>query len=312
LKREDANPTGSHKARGAAFQVAALAAEGAATVVISSSGNAAAAVAAYSALAGLRAVAFLAPGTPPAKLAAVTRVGARIVVSPNALGLAEEVAKVAGWPNLRPSTHPLAVPGYMTLGWELAEEAPDAEAVFLFVASGATLVGLHRAFAAKPDNLVEPAAQLHVVQGAGASPIVSALTRAEDTAIDGGSTGHKPEGRRADETRSRLGALGARKTRRVGEAARAVRETGGRGWVIADGDAEATKKRLASFGVDTSLEGAAAVAAAARSAREGGPARVVAVLTGHASTADDAADVDWSLVCEAPDAAAALAFVEGT
>lgn len=295
LKREDLNPTGSHKARGAAFQVAAVRSEGARVLLISSSGNAAVAAAAYAAAAGLHVVAFVAPGTPRSKLGPLSRHGARIVVSPRALGLAAEVAKATGFPNLRPSTHPWAVPGYMTLGWELAAEAPEAQAVFLFVGSGATLVGLHRSRDSIPGpGVARWGAALHAVQGTGASPVVDELVPAPAHIDRAGAT---------------LGALGARKTRRLGEAVRAVRSSGGTGWRVSDDDAEAAAALLAQHGLETSLEGGASVAAAAQAARDGGPSRVVAVLTGHAATTPGYASVPDSALLEAPDLDAAIALV---
>jgi threonine synthase len=295
LKREDLNPTGSHKARGLAFQVSALRSEGARVLLISSSGNAAVAAAAYAAAGGMHLVAFVAPGTSGAKLGPLGRHGARIIVTPNALAMAGEVSAATGLPNLRPSTDPLAVPGYMTLGWEIARQAPEAEAVFLFVGSGATLVGLHRAravVAALPSGRW-PAA-LHAVQGMGVAPVVDAL---------------EPGRPREPHAESRLGALGARKTRRVGEAARAVRDTGGRGWTVADDEADSAQAVLAEHGIETSLEGAAAVAAAGRAARSVGLTRAVAVLTGHASSRPDFAAVGASAVWRVGDLAEALAVV---
>ena len=123
LKREDLNPTGSHKARGAAYQVSWAHGAGHRMVAISSSGNAAVAVAAYAALGGMRLAAFVAPGTPEPKVASMVRLGAHVFVAAEAITLADEVADLAGIPNLRPSTHSLAVPGYESLGWELADEA---------------------------------------------------------------------------------------------------------------------------------------------------------------------------------------------
>ncbi len=263
-------------------------------LLISSSGNAAVAAAAYCAAADVHLVAFVAPDTPPAKLGPLSRHGARIVVSPKALGMAKDVALATGLPNLRPSTHPWAVPGYMTLGWELAEEAPDAEAVFLFVGSGATLVGLHRARLAGAGSSAPWNAALHAVQGAGAAPVVSALN---------------PQAQRDPKPAASLGALGARKTRRVGEAARAVSSSGGTGWVVSDDQAQEAAAILGQHGVETSLEGAASVAAAARAARAGGPRRVVAILTGHASAREDYRDVAPSALIEAADVEAAVAAV---
>src|SRR5438874_13204964 len=56
LKREDRNPTGSHKDRGAAYQISRCRATGDRVAVISSSGNAAVAASTYGSAAGVTVV----------------------------------------------------------------------------------------------------------------------------------------------------------------------------------------------------------------------------------------------------------------
>jgi threonine synthase len=272
LKREDLNPLGSHKARGTCFQVARERSRQApgSWLVLSSSGNAALAAAAYTAAAGLRLAAFLAPATPPAKVRDIARLGATVFLATGPLGLAEALADERGLANLRPSTHPDGVTGYQTLGWELLETVPALEALFMFASSGSGLVGVARAFERADEVTAEPwRPRLQVVQGCGVHPLAGPL-----------------DPRPPPEPGGRLGARGARKTRRLGELLRAVRASGGAGWVISDAEAEAAAALLAEHGILTSLEGSAALAAAARAAREAGIRTAGVVLTGshHGAT----------------------------
>ena len=271
LKREDANPTGSHKDRGMAYQASAVRAAAPATrwLVISSSGNAAVSAARAAARGGMRLAAFFAPETDPAKRVALVAEGALSFVTPHALGMAEEVAQARGLPNLRPSTSPLAVPGFQTLLWELDERPTGCQAVFLFASSGTALVGLGRALA---RSTWQP--ELHVVQGAGAAPIAGPFDPRP-----------APPGRR-------VGALGARKTRRLGEAVRAVRASGGSGWVIGDDEALEAAALLRAHGIPAALEASAALAAAGRAAREGGLRSAVVVISGAERPSPDAAALD--------------------
>ncbi len=274
LKREDLNPTGSHKARGLCFQVATERARnpGLAWLTISSSGNAAISAAAYCAQAGVRLAAFLSPDTPPAKIDQLERLGALVLLSPRALSLAAELGDAGGVPNLRPSTHPDGATGFQTMGWEILETVAPVAAVFIFASSAGGLVGLGRAFgrgAAVVDAPWHPA--LHVVQGCGAHPVAGPLDARPPPAEVG-----------------RVGALGARKTRRLGEAVRLVRASGGAGWVMTDGEAFDASRLLARHGISTSLEGAAALAAARRAVVEMGLRTAVVVLTGaHRGPSDD-------------------------
>ena len=278
LKREDLNPTGSHKARGAAFQVAAEAAAGHAGVVISSSGNAAVAAAAYARPAGLTLAAFVSPDTPDSKLAHLARLGAWIFLTRRAIAAATAVSEALGWTNLRPSVNPLAPEGFMSLGWELAEAARDTEAqadgagkafdgVFTFVSSGASFVGVGRAFDRAEAVVGAPVSvPLHPVQGAGAAPIAAE---------------YEPD--RADWPQGTVGSLGAKKTRRVGEAKRLIAASGGSAWIADDEEAWSGLEMLADAGIETSLEGGASLSAAVRAAASGRVAQAVVVLTGHAS-----------------------------
>jgi threonine synthase len=266
LKREDLNPSGSHKDRGVAFQISALrhAQPHLRWITISSSGNAAISAAAYAGLAGLKVAAFVAPSTPVGKVTRLRRLGAEVLVSSRALSIAAELARKRGIPNLRPSTDPLAIEGFQSIGWELQDRIEAVDGIFSFVSSGTSFVGIGRAFGAKAPADLSWTTGLHAVQGSGASPIAGEY-----------------DPRDIVEPQSRLGALGARKTRRVGEAKRLINESGGRGWVMLDAEADQAQSLLLAHGIESSLEGAASLAAAGRAARETGLKSALVVLTGR-------------------------------
>ncbi|MCB0217164.1 MAG: PLP-dependent lyase/thiolase [Caldilineae bacterium] len=295
LKREDLSPTGSHKARGLAFQVSALrwARPELGWILISSSGNAAIAAAAYGRLAGLGVAAFVSPETPPGKLARLLRAGATILASPSALTDAVALSAARDIPNLRPSTDPLAVEGFQSIAWELLEVIEPVEAVFSFASSGTSFVALGRGFALGERVTGQgwrPA--LHAVQGVGQAPIVAEL-----------------DPRPQPDRPGRVGALGARKTRRLGEARRIIQASGGWGWAIQDAEADAALAQLAELGIETSLEGGAALAAAARAARERGIRSAAVILSGQrVPTADDFALSSHASIhaVRGPDEAAAV------
>lgn len=242
-------------------------------MALSSSGNAAIAAAAYGRAAGVAVVAFVAPATPPGKLAALHALGATVVVTAEAVAACDAWCTEHGAPNLRPSTDPAAVEGFLTLGWELAESigalaadhAPLPEAVFTYVSSATSLVGIGRAFGRAGDVLgtaLPPLPALHAVQGAG------------------GAVAGPLDVRRPPEGRGRLGALGARKTRRLGEATRLIGASGGRGWIVSDAEADAADALLRASGRAVAYEAAGAVAAAGRAAAECGLRRAIVVITG--------------------------------
>lgn len=294
LKREDLNPTGSHKARGLAFQVSSLPAPetGPAVAVISSSGNGAIAAASYAALAGRRLVACLSPSTPYTKLRRIVDLGACLLLADDAMALAGGLAEARGWPNLRPSVDPAAPTGFMSLGWELAEAAVEAQGIFLFASSGTALVGLGRALAQPRPGIPSWQAPLQVVQGAGADPIASHFDR-------------RPP---PQEGRARVGRLGSRKTRRLGEAVRWVRAGGGSGWTVGDAEALAADALLRAAGIEAALEASAALAGICRAADEAGLRRAILVVTGR-GVQEEAAPAAFA-EARVADLAAALRRVE--
>lgn len=142
FKREDLNPSGSHKDRGLLFQVAAHAAAGARTFGLSSSGNAAVAASRACDALGVRLVAFVHPGTAPHKLARLVQSEAVVVETLRPSNFLRYAHRVFGIPDLRGTRDPLAPVGYRTLGAELAAEAPGASHVLAFNSSGISMEGL--------------------------------------------------------------------------------------------------------------------------------------------------------------------------
>jgi threonine synthase len=270
LKREDLNPCGSHKARSLAYQVSLALQRGERDLIISSSGNAAVAAAAYSALAGIRLHAFVAPGTHPVKLAELLHLGARVIVSTRALNAAKRAALATGFTNLRPSTNDASIEGFKSIALELYEQVGTLDALFTFVSSGSSFCGIGRAYRqlCALGCLDQPPRLFAVRAAAGGETAPESFSAGAE--MLSGMTG-------------RPGELGVRRSRRSTEIAALASWSGG-GVVEVDG--EETAGALAALnhcGIDTSLEGAAALAAAMRLARDGLRGRVAVILTGHAS-----------------------------
>lgn len=275
LKREDHNPTGSHKDRAAAYQLAAAAARGDRAVTISSSGNAAVATSRYAALHSIPAVVFVHPGTDPAKLASIDGTTTALVVGERAINGAKLVARELRIPNLRPSTSDEALVGYASLGEELAGELPaDVDAVVLFATSGASALAVAEAMAR-----LRPGVAVHVVQGEGSTAIVDPAAALTDAGARGAAAGR----------------LGVRRTRRATALRAAIAATGGEGHVATSADVAAARELLAVGGIDVSDESAANVAVARRLADAG--LHVCCVISGapagssgHAAERIDALD----------------------
>lgn len=249
LKREDRNPTGSHKDRAAAYQLAAAASRGDRAVTISSSGNAAIATSRYAALHGIPAVVFVHPATDPAKLASIDGTTTTLVVTERAINGAKHLARELRIPNLRPSTNDEALVGYASLGEELAMELPrNVDCVVLFATSGATAIAVADALARLRRGV-----QVHVVQGEGNAALVDPDAEVTDESAHGAAAGR----------------LGVRRSRRGRELLAAIESTGGRGHVATADDVANARELLAADGIDVSDESAANVAIARRLADAG-------------------------------------------
>ena len=275
LKRDDLSPGGSHKARSLAYRVSLARQRGEPALCISSSGNAAVAASLYCAYAGLRLFAFVSPATSPVKLAALARAGTIVVKSARPRNLARYASRLFGVPNVTPSLDEASIEGFKSMGGEVMEQCnvpPDA--VFSFVTSGSSMVGMARAFA---WGGCSPA--LHAVQ-AGSQAAIAGAGAADPRFVAEQSL---PQGA----VPSRLaGLLAVDDTLRAEEARGVVAESCGRGWVQRDEEILAAASRLRALGVDTSPEGAACVSAVQRARSEGvlsSSSRVVVVLTGHGS-----------------------------
>jgi threonine synthase len=259
IKREDTNPTGSHKDRAAVVQVAACIQTGHPVAVISSSGNAALAAATYGGSAGVAMVAMLSPMTEPARVAALRASGARVVVTTKPINYGIRLSRVRDWPDLRPSQSAEAVRGFRTLGEELATELLPGTSVFGYASSGATYAAMGEVFAECGNRL-----PLHPVQAGLVNGISSEF------------------GRPGDGRRSVIGDLGVKVSDRAAAVGEMVRASGGQAWWVDDVAIGAAGDALVERGYDVAPECWAALAGVAMAAAEGGVDGACLILTGRA------------------------------
>jgi threonine dehydratase len=147
LKCELFQRTGSFKVRGATNKLSALGPEEKARGVIAiSAGNHAQAVAYVAAAEGVDALVVMWQGASEQKLAATRGYGAAVDLE--AQGTAEafdrltELIEATGRTLIHPFDDPLVVAGAGTVGLEIAEDAPDADAVVVPVGGGGLIAGI--------------------------------------------------------------------------------------------------------------------------------------------------------------------------
>jgi threonine dehydratase len=259
VKREDLNPTGSHKDRGAVEQVLGCLARGERVAVISSSGNAALAAAAEGSRHGVTVVALLSPQTKPGKVQAIADAGGRVVVTTKPINFTIRLSRVCGWPDLRPSQSADALRGFAGLGHELAAELPDGTALVGYASSGTTYAAVAAALAEDHRRL-----PLHPVQAG----LVNGLSR--------------EFGRPGDGRRSIVGDLGVKVSARTDAVVLQVRESEGEAWWVDDTAIAEAGAALSDAGFEVARECWAALAGLRLAAREAGVTRACLLLTGRA------------------------------
>ena len=157
IKDESRNPTWSFKDRAASMAASMARREGAAGLVVASTGNAAAATAAYARAAGLPAIVLFAVGVDPVMAGMVHGFGVPVVATPTKKDrwvlMRHGVDDLGLFPNSNFADPPVGVDprvvdGYKAMGLEIWEQlghrAPDA--VYLAVGYGDALFGVYKAF----------------------------------------------------------------------------------------------------------------------------------------------------------------------
>lgn len=175
LKPECLQLTGSFKLRGAYYKISQLTPEEKSRGVIAcSAGNHAQGVALGATRNGIKALICLPAGAPISKVEATKRFGAEVClvqgVYDDAYAKAIELRDKHGYTFVHPFDDPLVIAGQGTIGLEILEELPDADAIVVPIGGGGLISGV--AVAAKSIN---PKIKIYGVQADGAPSMASSL-----------------------------------------------------------------------------------------------------------------------------------------
>ncbi|HKW40228.1 MAG TPA: threonine synthase [Gemmatimonadales bacterium] len=278
LKHEGHNPTGSFKDRGMTVGVTQARRIGARAVACASTGNTAAALAAYAALAGLRALVVVPKGqVASGKLAQALAYGARtLLVRGNfddCLELVDQASDRLGVYLLN-SVNPFRLEGQKTIVLELLQqlawEPPD------WIVLPAGNLGNTAAFGkaleeARAWGLIDRVPRLAAVQAEGAAPFAQSFR-------EGFAQPHRVT------PHTVASAINIGNPVSYSRAVRAIRDTNGVVTTVSDAEILEAKAVVDGAGIGCEPASAAAPAGARRLVREGvirPGERVIAVLTGH-------------------------------
>lgn len=259
LKREDLNPTGSLKDRGMAFLISLAYSKGLKKLVISSSGNAAISAAKYCEIIGLDLNIFVSPKISEEKRKALQNTKAVLHFSGRTVSDSIKFAKENNFFNLRPSTNEFGPEAYQTIAFETLQNQGLIEDIFIPSSSGVSLMGIAKGF--KKFGLLP---RIHVCQSSAVCPIAAKFVS---------------DFKKEEESLAK--ALVAKTTPLRDEIIKTVKESGGTGWVIANQEIVHAQKILAQKNIETSEEGALALAAAYKARqKEFKLGKTVCLLTG--------------------------------
>ncbi|MDE7124061.1 MAG: threonine ammonia-lyase, partial [Eubacterium sp.] len=179
LKTENLQVTGSFKIRGSYFKISQLSDEEKAKGVIAcSAGNHAQGVALAATKSGIKSLICLPDGAPISKVEATKRYGAEVClvkgVYDDAYNKAIELRDKNGYCFIHPFNDPDVIAGQGTIGLEILEQLPDADAVVVPIGGGGLIAGV--AYTIKQIN---PNCRVYGVQAAGAPSMEKSIVDGE-------------------------------------------------------------------------------------------------------------------------------------
>lgn len=245
FKLESSNPSGSYKDRFAASAISHMLAAGQSHCIATSSGNTGAALAAYCAAAAIECRIAIVETAPNAKLQQMFCYGAQLLrvegfgIDPTTTSRTFELlSDAAAHPQaaLQISAFkysPLGMLGVQTIAYEIAEQAPDVDNVFIPAGGGGLALAVALGFEQlRRANRVPRVPRLHCVQPIGNDTIASSLRRGDEKAV-------------AVAGRSSITGLQVPSVIDGDQLIAHCRATGGMGYVVDDESVYRIQKRLA-------------------------------------------------------------------
>jgi len=235
LKREDLNITGSAKDRAIPLQIENLVRTNFTKAVISSTGNAAISAAHFCQEKNINLTIFLSPRISPQKLEIIKKYPANLVFSKKPISDAIKFSKKESAYLLRQSTDPVSLIGYQNITQDLISQIPNITSIFIPVGSGTTLLGI--------AQKLPPTVKIFAVQSAANCPISKFFDQ-----------NFKPENNLITD------ALSVKFIPQKNKIIDVIKKSNGTGLVINNEDIIKSAKILESKNINTSLEGALALA----------------------------------------------------
>ncbi len=228
LKLETMNPNQSFKDRSLAYQISHYLQKGESKLLISSSGNAAVSACAYVSLTDMKLAIFVSNKVNPEKLNKILKYvkdndNITINYSDKAKSDAIKYSKAGNFINLRGSHDDTAVVGFRTISYELINQVPTCDAIFVPCSSGTSTYGIYQGY----KDLEAGIPAINIVQ----TTKVNSIAREFDIVFD-------------EEDSHVSDAIVDRVAKRKNQIIEAIEETNGNGYVINNDEIKAATKFL--------------------------------------------------------------------
>lgn len=171
LKREDESPYGSHKSRYLRGLLKKLLDQGHQQAVLSTTGNAGITASLIGKELGIDIMCLMSDKGSASKAAQIEQSGGFLIQTARPVRFSKYIAKKYQIPLIRMSADDEAAQSYDSLGQEILQQVPDAEAIVNFATSGTSSLGIMQAFASSGKKLPS----LHLVQSGKSCSIVREL-----------------------------------------------------------------------------------------------------------------------------------------
>ncbi|MDE6156348.1 MAG: threonine ammonia-lyase, partial [Eubacterium sp.] len=184
LKTENLQVTGSFKVRGSYFKISQLSDEEKTKGVIAcSAGNHAQGVALAATKNGIKSLICLPDGAPISKVEATKRYGAEVCmvkgVYDDAYNKALELKEEMGYSFIHPFDDPDVIAGQGTIGLEIINQLPDADAVIVPIGGGGLIAGV-----AYTIKQIKPSCKVYGVQAMGAPSMQNSIRDGKIETLD--------------------------------------------------------------------------------------------------------------------------------
>jgi len=283
IKREDLNPSGSHKDRTIAYQMSAHMQNGAKSFVLSSTGNAAISAIMYSKFLNIDLHIFLSPKLVQSKVIRLEQILEKPLnltgegqvieidnyvfhISKRPVSDSVKYAKTTNSVLLRASTDPYAIEGYKTIAFELIKQVPQAKEIFIPVSSGTAAIGIYEGYKQLNDvmSLEIDIPEIHIVQ----TSKINTLAREYDKDFE------KTEDSVINSITDKIG-------HRKKQIDKVIKNSNGWGWVVNDEQILKAESLLRFANINVSTEGAMTIAAIKKAISFGKtPENPVCIVTG--------------------------------